>query len=94
MKKAGLIGGAFIFVRFPAISRHRWRRSAKICARRGLGAATIWRTVSKVLKIRKDHLEALEEDRMEALPDAPTRSASLVRMRIILGWTRSNASNA
>ena len=25
-------------------------------------------TVSKVLKIRKDHLEALEEDRMEALP--------------------------
>ncbi|MDE2501102.1 MAG: helix-turn-helix domain-containing protein, partial [Alphaproteobacteria bacterium] len=25
-------------------------------------------TVSRVLKIRKDHLEALEEDRIEALP--------------------------
>src|SRR5215813_6611818 len=25
-------------------------------------------TVSKALKIRKDHLEALEEDRLEALP--------------------------
>src|SRR3984885_15066259 len=25
-------------------------------------------TVSRVLKIRKDHLEALEEDRLEALP--------------------------
>jgi len=39
-------------------------------------------TVSRVLKIRKDHLEALEEDRMEALPGAPTPWASLVRMRL------------
>ncbi len=46
----------------------RWRPSARICAPPALRRGDDLATASKALKIRKDHLEALEEDRFDSLP--------------------------
>jgi cytoskeleton protein RodZ len=41
--------------------------------------------ISQVLKIRKDHLQALEESNFDALPGRPTRSVSCGRYAEYLG---------
>ncbi len=65
---AGKTVAASICAKSPAIRIPPWRPWARTCGPAVFAAGDDLATVSRALKIRKDHLEALEEDRLEALP--------------------------
>ena len=67
-RQDGPAAAASICAKFPATAKARWRRWARTCAPRACAGATRSPRCRRALKIRKDHLEALEKDRLEDLP--------------------------